>query len=615
MSISSDTLVTGGTGFLGRWLLIALTRRGRRVAVLARNARARGEELRAFVDARGGDGSRLELVDGDLSTEGLGIEEALPEVRDVYHLAAAFAFGMKVEKAKVVNVEGTRRVLAWARDRPALRRFIHLGGYRATRLPSWLEGVGFPLDESISRRMYREMGAYEASKLESHLAVRASDLPITIVNPSTVIGDSRTGETMQVTGMGETVQRLYEGTLPALGGTPRTNVPLVSVDHVADVLATAPERHETLGEELCVLDQRTPPLPELVARIGAHLGVPVPNRLVSTRLLRAVPSVLTGIEPETLTFLTEDSYDTATAEAHNRAMGITMPSFDTTLERWVTYLVSTRFGAADAAKPARFVDAAGSRTYCVGDPERAEAVFLHGIPWDGESWHEVVSLLDLPAATPDLPGLGRSSAAEGDFVAWLGALLGSRREPVSLIGHSLGSEVAVRYAHAFPDRVSVLVLVSPFFLQARPAWYLRMPAITSRAFSRGSAETMQRQLIGARAGLHPATASAHAQLRRRGVAARTAGALASAAHPGRREELRTLLSELRIPVLLVHGEGDPLVAEAPEGVDVALVSAAGHNPQVSRPKETAAAIRAWVARKLGSVERKPVNRPRLHPRG
>jgi uncharacterized protein YbjT (DUF2867 family) len=60
-----ETMVTGGTGFVGRWLLAELTKT-QNVAALARRARERGPELRAFVDAHGGDSRRLLVVEGDV---------------------------------------------------------------------------------------------------------------------------------------------------------------------------------------------------------------------------------------------------------------------------------------------------------------------------------------------------------------------------------------------------------------------------------------------------------------------------------------------------------------------------------------------------------------------
>jgi pimeloyl-ACP methyl ester carboxylesterase/nucleoside-diphosphate-sugar epimerase len=598
MKKSPNTLVTGANGFLGRWLLIELTRRGHTVAALIRNAEQRGSELRTFLDTHGGNSERLTLVDGDLCKDGLGMKTSLPEVRDVFHLAAAFAFGMDPEHARATNVDGTQRVLAWAVAQSNLRRFVHLGGYRATHLPEYLKESPFPLPQTIRNRLYRELGAYEASKYESQLLVKVfaqeHQLPLTIVSPSGVIGDSSSGKTIQIAGLGEIVQKLYAGKLPALAGTKNTFLPVVAVDHLARMLASAPEHPETLGQELCVLDQHTPRLPELIDRISVHLGVQAPKHLVPTSLLRVIPKTLSGVEPESLSFLTEDRYDTRSAEEHARVAGISMPDFTTTLERWVTYLVASRFGDNHVPEPAEFRDAAGSRTFCVGNPAQAETVFLHGIPWNGDSWQAMARLMGTTSLRPDLPGLGRSSAARGGYLDWLEALLANRQEQVQLIGHSLGTEIAVRYAHAFPERVSSLVLISPYFLQGRPSWYLRQPVLTSRVFSCASAQSLQRQLLGEQQGMHPAFESAFAQLKRRGVATRNAQALAGAADAGRRQELQAMLNTIRVPTLLIHGEDDPWKEHLPSNHKVITVAGAGHSPHITNPKACVSAINDWL---------------------
>lgn len=596
MTLDADTLVTGGTGFIGRWLVTSLTRRGRRVAVVARGGAARAAELAAFVSAHGGDPSRLAVIDGDLGRDDLGLTPAVGGVRDVFHLAAAFAFGLDAATARATNVGGTERIATWAAAQPGLRRFVHLGGYRATVLPPWLAGAGYPLPARLRARLYAGHGAYEASKLESYLAIRARapGLPLTVVHPSTVIGAAATGEASQVTGLGETVARLWRGELPALVGTARTFVPLVTVDYLAELMATVPEHAASLGQELCVLDPSTPRLPLLMRAIAEHVGVTAPARLLPRALVARLPRALTGIDREALTFLVEDEYDTTAAEAHAAAIGLARPALRAATDRWATHLIATRFGEDPAATPGAFVSVAGSRSYVVGDPGSADALLLHGLPWNGDSMLALAGALGVTSARPDLPGLGRSSPATTSMPAWLDALTAGRAAPALVIGHSLAAGLALRHALAFPARVRGLVLISPAFLQRRAPWYARLAPLVGRVLRRLDAASLQRRLLGGGETIVPAVASARADLARRGVAARVAAALAVASQRRVRAELAAALAHVEVPVLIIHGDQDPLRSRPARGTVVTIPG--GHNPHVASPAVVAEAIAAWQRR-------------------
>lgn len=343
----APTVVTGGTGFIGRWLLSELTARRRAVVALVRDGARRERELRAFVDGHGGDGARLTVLDADLHRDDLGIGETLGEVRAVLHLAAHMEFGLTVEQARRSNVETTLNVLRWASRRARVERVVLLGGYRMTRPEPALRAFSRELSEREALRLYRGRGAYEVSKHEAYWAFRrlADERGVrwSAVHPSSVIGDSRTGETLQVMGLAETVRSLHEGRMPAMVGGAETFVPVVAVDHLARVLATVDEREETRSQDLVVLASDTPALPALIARIAARMGRRSPRISLPVGLVRALPKWLSGVDREALDFIASDRYDTESAEAHARAVGIEPPSTLATIDRWCDYLVQTRF--------------------------------------------------------------------------------------------------------------------------------------------------------------------------------------------------------------------------------------------------------------------------------
>lgn len=123
-----------------------------------------------------------------------------------------------------------------------------------------------------------------------------------------------------------------------------------------------------------------------------------------------------------------------------------------------------------------------------GGPDSPLVVFLHGITGSRRYWERKV----LPLARrfrllmPDLLGFGLSPKPHVEYTPEVfrdsvrGLLLerGLASRPLVLVGHSLGSLIALEYAAAFPDDVQGLILVSlPRF---------RDPASAHALFWRGS---------------------------------------------------------------------------------------------------------------------------------
>lgn len=91
-------------------------------------------------------------------------------------------------------------------------------------------------------------------------------------------------------------------------------------------------------------------------------------------------------------------------------------------------------------------------------------VFVHGAGLNGSTWRFQTSFFD-GAIAVDLPGHGKSPDSShdnvADYASWLGETI--RRlgpEPVTLVGHSMGSLVVLETAARNPDMVSRLVLIA-----------------------------------------------------------------------------------------------------------------------------------------------------------
>ncbi|MFI7465411.1 alpha/beta fold hydrolase [Nonomuraea sp. NPDC049646] len=615
-----DAVVFGATGLIGRWTVLHLLEQGRAVTAVVRRADG---GLGRWLREQGVPGTRLTVVEGDVTAgPGLGLSGSAEEaagVRDVFNAAGVYRFGMGREEARTVNVEGALNVLNWAAARPALRRLVHVSGYRVGLDPR----PRHPLPEAELAALYRDKGAYEGSKVEGDAAVRVAaarlGVPLTVVNPSSVIGHSLTGEAGQYLGLASLVRDLWAGRLPALPGGARTFVPVVTVDHFARFMAAVPEHDPEPGGLHWVLDPATPDLPDLIRLLAGHLGVRAPRMRVPVGMIRRLPSALTCAEPETLGFLTEDRYDTGSADRVAASAGLRRPPVEHALRRWADRLVADRFGAAPAARPGGFHSVAGSRTYVAGERTSPRLVLLHGLPLDGDSWNGVLGELDgtppaarpdtdadripagrpgagadrFPALVADLPGLGRSSPAEGAASDWLAGLLEPVRTRPVIVAHSAAAAPALRYAAAHPGRIATLILVSPYFLQRRPSALTLL--LAAPLLGRMGPDRLASALLGPASppeDARRAVASAAAGLRRPGAARRTARVLRAAHRPAERAALRTLLGG-PVPVHLVAGELDPLTGSP---VPVTVVPGAGHHPHLTHPAAVAEIVRQVLLR-------------------
>ena len=88
-------------------------------------------------------------------------------------------------------------------------------------------------------------------------------------------------------------------------------------------------------------------------------------------------------------------------------------------------------------------------------------VLIHGAAHGGWCWYKVVPLLEKHGHTvlaPDLPGHGRDKTPVADvtlqlYVDSVCKLLDAQREPVILVGHSMGGGIITQVAEERPERI------------------------------------------------------------------------------------------------------------------------------------------------------------------
>ena len=339
------TLVTGYPGFIGKRLVEHLAQEGTgRIHALVQ-PRFLEEAKAAAARVKG---AAVEVLAGDVTDLHLGlsgeeVERVVSGVRRIYHLAALNQLTISRDLAWRTNVDGTRNVLELARECRRLERLIH---FSTCHVAGDREGV-IAEDELDRGQEFRN--AWEESKFHAEkLVVRAmQSLPITVVRPSTVVGDSRTGEIDRFEGPYALGILLVASPLvvplplPGGGVAPLNVVP---VDFVVRAVAHLARDPRAKGQTLHLVD----PNPMSVARVYELIAERANRRLPKlTFPARAAEAVLrlpllervTRPQRAALGYINQLAWFTSSATLELlEGTGIRCPRLSTYLDTLIAYV-------------------------------------------------------------------------------------------------------------------------------------------------------------------------------------------------------------------------------------------------------------------------------------
>lgn len=246
-------LVTGGTGFTGKALVLRLLDLGHEVVALDYKEGRKTDELRAH-------GARV--VIGSVTDPEM-VARAVEGAEVVHHLAAAFReLGVPESFYREVNVDGTRNVLA-AAERAGVRKVIccsTCGVHGNVDHP--------PADEDapIQPADYYQRTKFMAEPIAREYFERG--LETVIFRPAAIYGPGDPERFAMI------FRRVARGTFPMFGDGRTLYHPLY-IDNLVDafVLAMAPGRGE--GEAYLIADEEYLGIEDLVRRVAKALGVEV----------------------------------------------------------------------------------------------------------------------------------------------------------------------------------------------------------------------------------------------------------------------------------------------------------------------------------------------------
>jgi thioester reductase-like protein len=356
-------LLTGVTGFVGMEVLARyLERSDRRIITLVRAADDRA--ARARVDAvlnnlfgvRGRRYSkRVDAVAADLLAPSLGLSSACLQTlarraSTIVHCAASVSFTLPLEEARAVNVGGTRQMLDLAElalahgglDRYAQVSTAYVAGDHCGSFGEHDLDVGQSFHNS-----------YEQSKFESEQLVRSrAGLPFTILRPSIVVGDRRSGWTAAFNVLYWPLRAFARGLFTAVPAIPSAPVDVVSIDYVADAIHALCEARDSVGETFhLTAGANATTMEEISSLASRYFRRPLPKVLSPVEFAAlerdASPlqrSALEGSRVYFPYFAMGAVFDDAVARARLDPAGILVSPLRDYLERLLDFATRTRWG-------------------------------------------------------------------------------------------------------------------------------------------------------------------------------------------------------------------------------------------------------------------------------
>ena len=343
--------VTGGTGFIGRYLIDNLVKRKGTIHVLVRKDSLK--KFQAMAKKQGWDPKRVVAVTGDMTAPKCGltatqVRNLAGKVQHFFHLAAIYDLTATAQAQRVANIDGTQNALDLAAALK-VKCFHHTSSIAAAGLyPGVFREDMFEEAEGLE-------DPYLRTKHESEGLVRAEKrVKWRIYRPGMVVGHSQTGVMDKIDGpyyfftFLKKLREMLPPWMPTLG-LEGGRVNIVPVDFVADAMDHIAHKPKLDGHCFHLTDPepmrvgevlntfaRAGHAPEMTMRIDARMFAFVPGgiRMAVGNLppvRRFVGMLLRDfkIPKEVLKFITYPTrFDNRETERALKGSGIQVPKLD-----------------------------------------------------------------------------------------------------------------------------------------------------------------------------------------------------------------------------------------------------------------------------------------------
>jgi thioester reductase-like protein len=349
MSYDETLLVTGYPNFRARAMVEQLLSSQERALVYAVvHPKYGAQAIEALDTLPRSQRERLVLLEGDTAAIDLGLSgkeylELASRVERIHHLAQVTYPGVSRAMAEAVNIGGTQEVIELGR---ACSRLECIVVHSSAQVSGNRTGLVLEAD-LVARQSFRSVVEETLARAERLVRAAMADLPIAVVRPTQIVGDSRTGEVDRFDGpyililLIVSAPQDFPVLLPARGDAPMNLVP---IDYVVQAAQLIGRRPQALGKTFHLTDPKPLTVREIFQLVAQAGGKRLPGGFIPSRITKALLSApgLNVVAKSPRAFVdviaTPVRYDTRNATDILAGQSITCPAFESYVDALVEFV-------------------------------------------------------------------------------------------------------------------------------------------------------------------------------------------------------------------------------------------------------------------------------------
>ncbi|MDD9941516.1 MAG: SDR family oxidoreductase [Myxococcales bacterium] len=294
MTSASSILLTGfPSSFLARRLLAKMLVKlpeAHLMCLVSDNFMKQAQDLRRVLPKA--ERRRVELVPGDVSAMDFGMTgkeflQLAGKTDAIHHCPTATRPGVERQVAERVNIGGAGEILELAEASDTIQRVVHWSSASVSG-----KRQGHVLESELAKPpAFRSVVEETLFRAERVMREAMDHLPITVLRPSIIVGDSRTGEIDRLEGPYLLILLMLSAPVDLrvpLPGRGDTGLNLVPIDFVVDAGLTLALDPRSVGRTFHLVDDQPPTARRVFELIAEEAGRPGPVGSLPTQIATAL---------------------------------------------------------------------------------------------------------------------------------------------------------------------------------------------------------------------------------------------------------------------------------------------------------------------------------------